>query len=206
MQVRRPEDSAWQLFGLGVVCGPHVNMSQLQLQSYQVTSRMLSAQDVNGTPTISCGHDNANTHASCTSLFVILIFLWVQMQAIQFFYILIEFPFNERFENIVQLLRVSRFIARQSMTRSQRLTIDFFRRYTINQKDADEYDECSQTHVRGRSVEAIVNGLNPLESSIDKRIVYELSGIKLNDTDFNDDTSFDEDEPTVSDDVVTNQE
>ena len=65
---------------------------------------MLSAEDVIGTLTISCGHDNANTHSSCTSLFVILIFLWVQMQAIQFLYILIEFPFNERLENIVQLV------------------------------------------------------------------------------------------------------
>ena len=30
--------------------------------------------------------------------------LWLQMQAMQFFFIVIESPFNERFENIVQLV------------------------------------------------------------------------------------------------------
>ena len=47
------------------------------------------------------------------------------------------------------------------------------------------------------SVDAIIKGLIPAENSIDKRILYELSGEKLNESDFNDDTSFEDENDEI---------
>ena len=47
------------------------------------------------------------------------------------------------------------------------------------------------------SVDAIIKGLIPAENSIDQRILYELSGDKLNESDFNDDTSFEDENDEI---------
>ena len=47
------------------------------------------------------------------------------------------------------------------------------------------------------SVDAIIKGLIPAENSIDQRILYELSGEKLNESDFNDDTSFEDEDNEI---------
>ena len=60
------------------------------------------------------------------------------------------------------------------LTRRQRLTVDFFKRYSVREQDCGKSD-----HVRGMSVEAIVNGLKPDDTDIDRRILYELTGILM---------------------------
>ena len=50
-------------------------------------------------------------------------------------------------------------------------------------------------HLRGMSVDSIVNGLKPDEDPIDKRILFELAGVKLNDFDYAESSSsFSEDD------------
>ena len=44
------------------------------------------------------------------------------------------------------------------------------------------------------SVDKIVDGINPEDDPIDRRILYELSGARLNEEDFHSDSSADEDE------------
>ena len=56
-----------------------------------------------------------------------------------------------------------------------------------------EKDTCQKSeHVRGMSVEAIVNGLRPNTDSIDRRILHELAGIGLQKSELEDDSSFEE--------------
>ena len=92
-------------------------------------------------------------------------------------------------EKIVHMLRVSRLVSLMKLNRMQRLSVDFFRRYTIQKKDIDQ----SRHHTRGHSVDSIVRGLNPEENRIDRRILYELAGVKLDKDDYNDESSFSED-------------
>ena len=97
------------------------------------------------------------------------------------------------FEHVMSVLRISRFLAHLQLSRRQRLTVDFFRKYTVRRKDVDK----AEANPPGMSVEAIVKGMRPREDSIDKRILYELSGLRLNDSDFKDDSSFEEDDQAI---------
>ena len=78
------------------------------------------------------------------------------------------------FEQIIKLLRISHLMSHLELSRSQRLTVDFFRRYTVRELDIGRSE-----HVRGMSIEAIVNSLRPGDSEIDRKILYELAGVGL---------------------------
>ena len=76
-------------------------------------------------------------------------------------------------EKMAHLLRVSRLVSFMKLSRRQRMAVEYFSRYTVQQKDIGEEDGRSK---RGMSVEQIVNGLYPEENKIDRRILYELTG------------------------------
>ena len=44
------------------------------------------------------------------------------------------------------------------------------------------------------SVESILKGLRPDQDLVDRRIIYELAGIRMDEADFQDETSFESDE------------
>ena len=48
--------------------------------------------------------------------------------------------------------------------------------------------------MRGMSVESIMNTLHPESDKIDRRILYELTGLKFDEADYLDDSSFSEDD------------
>ena len=58
------------------------------------------------------------------------------------------------------------------MTRRQRLTVDFFNRYTVRAEDIGR-----KRFQKGVSIDTMVNDLRPLEDPIDKRLYYELTGV-----------------------------
>ena len=43
------------------------------------------------------------------------------------------------------------------------------------------------------SIEQIVNGLEPKDDPIDRRIMYELAGVRLHESDFKDDSTIEDD-------------
>ena len=44
--------------------------------------------------------------------------------------------------------------------------------------------------MRGQSVDSIVKGLHPHDNAIDRRILFELAGVRLDEGDFRDESSF----------------
>ena len=94
------------------------------------------------------------------------------------------------FEHIVQVLRISRFLAQLQLTRRQRLTVEFFRKYAVLPKDIKRLRDGKEKHVRGLSVDSIVKGLHPHDNAIDRRILFELAGVRLDEDEFREESSF----------------
>ena len=95
-------------------------------------------------------------------------------------------------EQLVSYVRISRLMAYLQLTRGQRLLVQYFRRHTIDKADL------KKSHIyRGLETDQILKDLNPRDNKVDKRILFELTGIKVNEDDYNDDSEF-EDEPEES--------
>ena len=67
-------------------------------------------------------------------------------------------------------------------------------------KKFEESEKFGGHHVkRGISVNRIINECDPETSEYDRRIIFELIGRKLNENDYNDESSFSEDTDSDSD-------
>lgn len=56
------------------------------------------------------------------------------------------------------------------------------------------------------SIESIVNGLEPKEDPIDRRIMYELAGVRLHEQDFRDDSEIEDDIEEMHDENLPSYE
>lgn len=94
----------------------------------------------------------------------------------------------------MSLNRISRFAFKVWLKRRQRISVQYFRRYTISNEDVERKckHEDSPRHVRGIGHERIVNECMPLDSTVDRRLLYEMTGFKLDELDYRDESSFDE--------------
>ena len=77
-------------------------------------------------------------------------------------------------EHLMQVTRISHLLAHLHLSRRQRMTVDFFKRYTVRPNQLS-----GERGMRGMSVENIVAGLHPKNDRVDRRILYELTGVKL---------------------------
>ena len=85
-----------------------------------------------------------------------------------------------------------------NLTRRQRLSVNYFQRYTINDKEIER----QKANPRGMSVNRIVSECDALHSEVDKRILYELTGIKVDQEAFKDDSSFEADLSQMVDNLI----
>lgn len=90
-------------------------------------------------------------------------------------------------ENIVSTKRIQSFALKNWMTRRQRLSVKYFKRYNIVDSQIDK--EC---HHKSMSIDRIVDECKPDEDPIDRRILYELTGRKAFEDDYLDDSSMSE--------------
>ena len=104
-------------------------------------------------------------------------------------------------QKIIANNRVTRLIQKLFFSRRQRSTISFFKKYVIAERDIDrEAEKEETTRDRGLDVDTqtLAHGFDPDESAWDRRLLYEVTGIRLRDQEFRgEDTSSDE-EPAPS--------
>ena len=91
-------------------------------------------------------------------------------------------------------MRISRFLAKLKLTRRQRLTIEFFKRYSVEMKDVDKNSFSLKETKKGMSIETMINGLEPEHDAADRRLLFDVTGIKLDENDYQDESSLDEDD------------
>ena len=82
---------------------------------------------------------------------------------------------------LVQLNRISRFAFKIWLERRQRISVPYFRRYTIADADIERMmrNKNDEELVRGINDQRIINECMPLDSVVDRRLLYELTGFKL---------------------------
>ena len=101
-------------------------------------------------------------------------------------------------KTIIRMQRIGKFLHKVSLARRQRLSVEYFRRYTVQDQDIDE----PKHNARGMPITRIVNECDAVNSLIDKRILYEMTGIKLDQELFNDDSSFEDDLSLMVDNLL----
>lgn len=90
-------------------------------------------------------------------------------------------------KRIIQFLRISKLMQKVMLNRRQRLSVPYFRRYTIHDYQLGKEDE--RLFERGLANDRIINECEPEANELDKRILYELTGIRLRGQDFKDESS-----------------
>lgn len=106
--------------------------------------------------------------------------------------------------SLLSLQRISKFLQKVSLNRRQRLSVDFFQRYTIKESDLST----PKKNPRGMGVNRIVSECDAENNEVDQRILYEITGIKLQNDAFADDSSFEADLGALVDNlmIARNQE
>ena len=103
--------------------------------------------------------------------------------------------------DFVNMTRLTSFVFKVFLQRRQRVSVNYFKRYTINKEDVVDdahKDKALENEKRAISQERLINECIPEDSQIDRRIVYELTGIMLEPHEFLDESSL-EDELDDSD-------
>ena len=95
-------------------------------------------------------------------------------------------------KNILQMLRLSKFLVKVNMSYEQRQGISFSRKFIIDRSKVKQklqkqkmnqcevmqaVDEIVQQNKGAAILDKLVDGLDPGQSKIDKRIIYELTGL-----------------------------
>mmetsp|Transcript_17035 Transcript_17035/g.22940 ORF Transcript_17035/g.22940 Transcript_17035/m.22940 type:complete len:120 (-) Transcript_17035:101-460(-) len=70
----------------------------------------------------------------------------------------------------------------------QRSTVDFCHRFVISEKDAEQKSRRKAVSRRSKlwSVDSILEGFDPANNEWDRRLLYEVTGIELNENEFDD--------------------
>ena len=83
-------------------------------------------------------------------------------------------------KNIIVLQRINKFVQKLLLARRQRYSVEYFRRYAIEDYEVNKPESMK----RGIGLDRILSELQPKREKADKRILYELTGIKLNQDDY----------------------
>ena len=125
-------------------------------------------------------------------------------------------------KNIIAAMRISKFVAKMGTNKRQRNSIDYFRRYTIDDQDlvADqrrtqrqkdmfkELNKDGRAQLEHQTLEAekekVIEGCQPDHDPVDRRILFELTGRRFRPEDFppEDETSQEEDFRVMLEDVL----
>ena len=93
--------------------------------------------------------------------------------------------------------RIQNFMQKTTLKKRQREIVQYFMRYVI------ENDEIKKKDISSRQLTAkqLIDGLDPVQDDYDRRILFEVSKRRVEEGDFRDDTSFEEDS-SDEDDVL----
>ena len=78
-------------------------------------------------------------------------------------------------KNIVTFRRISTFLHKLQTKRRQRLSVDYFRRYTVQDSEINRPKQMKRDMTQKR----ILSECEPGRSDIDKRILFEMTGVRL---------------------------
>ena len=101
-------------------------------------------------------------------------------------------------KTIIRMQRIGKFLQKVSLARRQRLSVEYFKRYTVHDKDIDD----AKSKPRGIDIKKIINECDAANNDTDKRILYEMTGIQLQQDLFNDDSSFEDDLALMMDNIL----
>ena len=118
--------------------------------------------------------------------------------------------------SMLKLLRIARFMQRLNLKRWQGKSVSYFRRYTIEDyevertKQKQELEEGKKVYMKKQEEaarieaekEMILEQIEPRESHIDKRILSETTGRRLNEADYQDESQSEGDVDVILDDML----
>ena len=98
----------------------------------------------------------------------------------------------------IKMRRISHLISKVWLNHRQRQSVPFFKRFSVRTTEellnTSSFTSSDDQH-RGRiSTNKIADECNPVDDPIDRRILYELTDLKVNSDDYKDDSSIHEDE------------
>ena len=102
-------------------------------------------------------------------------------------------------KNIITFLRISKLMQKMWLSRRQRLSVPYFRCYTIEDYQVEQSRSIEK---RGITEKRIISECEPDTNDLDKRILYELTGIKLDPADYQDESSAEEDISVVINNII----
>lgn len=98
---------------------------------------------------------------------------------------------EQDFVNIIQRNRISKFLHTVLLSRRQRMAVRFNKVYTIKKMDLEREVSTSIATKQPFDEDLICELLEPETNDFDRRLVYEISGVKLREDEYADDTSQD---------------
>ena len=87
-------------------------------------------------------------------------------------------------ESLIYNMRVLKMIIRAVTKKRQRKAVQYFKRFVVN--DDQEVEQDMANH--NMTAEQLIDGFDALSDKYDKRILYEITGRKLNQEDYWDDS------------------
>ncbi len=112
-------------------------------------------------------------------------------------------------QKMIATNRITRFLHKLRFKARQRRAVSFFSKYLLTEKDVDDAQNASEPGLIGTEqalhfpIEKIYQDFEPEEDPWDKRLLYEVTGLRLNENDYRgDDTSSDEDADLLTQDKV----
>ena len=87
-------------------------------------------------------------------------------------------------ESLIYNMRVLKMIIRAVTKKRQRKAVQYFKRFVVNDDKEVEQDMVSHN----MTAEQLIDGFDALSDNYDKRILYEITGRKLNQEDYWDDS------------------
>lgn len=108
----------------------------------------------------------------------------------------------------IKMRRISHLISKVWLNHRQRQSVPFFKRFSVRTKDLlyTTSDTSLDAPPRGIKSERVADECKPVEDPIDRRILYELTDLKVNPNDYKDDSSIHSDElEHEADDAFANE-
>ncbi len=117
---------------------------------------------------------------------------------------------EQDFQKIIAMNRITRFLHKLRFKARQRRAISFFSKYLLTEKDVDDAqnaesgaNDAAVEEVLNYPIEKLYGEFEPETDPWDKRLLYEVTGLRLNEQDYRgDDTSSDEDAVLFTQDKV----
>ena len=105
--------------------------------------------------------------------------------------------------HFVRDIRLLELLKRTGLNRRQRLSVPYFRRYTIRNKeiasDSRLFSYKSRTVPydgprKTTPVESLIESFDPHDDPVDRRIFFEITGLRLDDHDYRDESPNEDDD------------